>query len=190
MVGKICFWGVSCAALMTGMTALAQPAAQPSAADSVTAAPNGLEEVVVTARRRAEKLQTVPIAVSAVSGEKLAEHTINSAQDLGKIVPSLSTAETNRDLEGYSIRGMSNNNASAQGQSPVITPYFAEVPFPVGDGGGPGRYFDLENVQVLKGPAGHSVRPQLDRRRRAVPADEAKQRFRRLHPGPGRQLCR
>ncbi len=156
MFRKLSFWGASCAAMLIGMNAMGQPAAQAPAGgtDNAAAEQGNLEEVVVTARRREEKLQTVPIAVSVISGDKLTAHSVNSAQDLGKIVPALSTAETNRDLEGYSIRGMSNNNASAQGQSPVITPYFAEVPFPVGDGGGPGRYFDLENVQVLKGPQG------------------------------------
>jgi iron complex outermembrane receptor protein len=142
--------GVSCAALVAS-SAWAEPA-QP-AADQATAGP-GLEEIVVTARRREEKLQTVPIAISAVSGGQLEAHEIANAVDLGKLIPSLGTAETNRDTEGYTIRGMSNNNASAQGQSPVITPYFNEVPYPVGDGGGPGRFYDLENVQVLKGPQG------------------------------------
>ncbi|HLG89775.1 MAG TPA: TonB-dependent receptor [Alphaproteobacteria bacterium] len=152
MTSKNLLWTVSTLVILIGIDAGAQPAA-PSGTDTA-AAQGGLEEIVVTARRREEKLQTVPIAISAVSGETLTEHTINSAVDLGKIVPALSTAETNRDLEGYSIRGLSNNNASAQGQSPVITPYFAEVPYPVGDGGGPGRFYDLENVQVLKGPQG------------------------------------
>jgi iron complex outermembrane receptor protein len=114
----------------------------------------GLEEIVVTARRKEEKLQTVPLAISAISGDQLAEHSIANAVDLGKLIPALNTAQTNRDLEGYEIRGLSNNNASAQGQSPTITPYFAEIPFPIGDGGGPGRFYDLENIQVLKGPQG------------------------------------
>lgn len=118
------------------------------------AASSGLEEIVVTARRREEKLQTVPIAISAVTGETLREHSIANAVDLGKLIPSLNTAQTTRDLEGFEIRGMSNNNASAQGQSPTITPYFAEVPFPIGDGAGVGRFYDLEGVQVLKGPQG------------------------------------
>jgi iron complex outermembrane receptor protein len=150
---KMLFHGVSCAALLLSgafaPSAIAQESAQQSAASGA-----GLEEIVVTARRREEKLQTVPIAISAVGGESLTEHSIANGTDLGKLIPALSTSLTNRDLEGYEIRGMSNNNASAQGQSPVITPYFAEVPFPVGDGGGLGRFYDLDNIQVLKGPQG------------------------------------
>jgi iron complex outermembrane receptor protein len=115
---------------------------------------NGFAEVIVTARRREEKLQSVPISVSVVSGAALTAASINNAADLGKLIPSVGTAETNRDYEGYTIRGMSNNNASVQGQSPAITPYFAEVPYPIGDGAGPGRFFDLDGIQVLKGPQG------------------------------------
>src|SRR5579883_2101579 len=143
--------GVSCMAMLIAGGGMAQPAVQ-SSADAARA--NGLEEIVVTARRREEKLQTVPISISAVSGDQLKAHEIANAVDLGKLIPALNTAETNRDTEGYTIRGMSNNNAGPQGQSPIVTPYFAEVPYPIGDGGGPGRFFDLENVQVLKGPQG------------------------------------
>ncbi len=143
--------GMLAALGLFGPSAVAQEAAQAQLSASNT---SGLEEIVVTARRREEKLQTVPIAVNVVSGDMLEAHTISNAVDLGKLIPSLSVAETNRDLEGYTIRGMTNNNASAQGQSPTITPYFAEVPFPVGDGAGVGRFYDLENVQVLKGPQG------------------------------------
>jgi iron complex outermembrane receptor protein len=141
--------------LLLGASAIAQPQQMsPASAAAQSDTGTALEEVVVTARRREEKLQSVPIAISVVSGDALTEHSISNAVDLGKLVPALNTSETTRDLEGYEIRGMSNNNASAQGQSPVITPYFAEVPYPTGDGGGPGRFYDLENLQVLKGPQG------------------------------------
>src|SRR6201996_923841 len=91
--------GVSCAALLAGSVS-AQPSAQPADQPAASA---GLEEIVVTARRREEKLQTVPIAISAVSGEQLKAHEIANAVDLGKLIPSLGTAETNRDTEGYTI---------------------------------------------------------------------------------------
>ena len=143
--------GASFLALFIATGAMAQPGSQLT---SDGASATGLEEIVVTARRREEKLQTVPIAISVVSGDQLKAHEISDAVDLGKLIPALNTAETNRDTEGYTIRGMSNNNAGPQGQSPIVTPYFAEVPFPIGDGGGPGRFYDLENVQVLKGPQG------------------------------------
>ncbi len=113
-----------------------------------------LEEVVVTARRNEESAQTVPIAISAISGEALANNRIENGVSLQKLVPALTIYSQTRDEETFSIRGLSGSGASAQGQAPSVTTYFAQVPLPTGDGGGPGRYFDLQNVQVLKGPQG------------------------------------
>jgi iron complex outermembrane receptor protein len=123
-----------------------------SSADQAGAA--GLEEVVVTARRREEKLQTVPLSVQAFSADRLQQHHIENATDLSKIVPSLNAAESSRNEENYVIRGQSGSGASISGQQVTVPTYFSQVPLPIGDGGGPGRYFDLQNVQVLKGPQG------------------------------------
>jgi len=129
----------------------AQPV-QAAAGDAVGA--SGLEEIVVTARRRQENLQTVPVAVNALTGDTIASHHIEDASDLSKLVPAITTTQTTRDEESLTIRGLSNAGAAAQGQEFSVASYFAEIPLPVGDGGGPGRYFDLDNIQVLKGPQG------------------------------------
>ena len=113
-----------------------------------------IEEITVTARRHEEDAQKVPIAVSAVSGAALDQHGIQNGQDLSRLVPSLSTAQTSRDEEGFTLRGLTNSGASFLGVENNVAPYFSQVPFPTVDGGGPGRYFDLANVQVLKGPQG------------------------------------
>ncbi|HLU90961.1 MAG TPA: TonB-dependent receptor plug domain-containing protein, partial [Pedomonas sp.] len=113
-----------------------------------------LDEIVVTARRRSESLQTVPVAVQAFSGDELAQRNIQDATDLQRMAVSLTTYQQARDEVTLSIRGMSSSGASAQGQNPRVTAYFAEVPLQTGDSGGPGRFFDLQNVQVLKGPQG------------------------------------
>jgi iron complex outermembrane receptor protein len=126
----------------------AQPAAAPAAVEGT------LEEVIVTAQRREERLQTVPLAAHAFNEQQLETHHIEDATDLSKIVPSLSAAESSRDEENYVIRGMSGSGASLSGQQVAVPTYFSEVPLPIGDGGGPGRYFDLQNVQVLNGPQG------------------------------------
>lgn len=133
-------WGAASAAIM-------QPLPQPVFAQ-------GLEEVVITARRSEESVQTVPISVSAISGDVIADSKIDSGASLQTIVPSLSVYSLSRDQESFSLRGLSSANSSAQGQAPSVMVYFAQVPLPAGDGGGPGRYFDLQNVQVLKGPQG------------------------------------
>ncbi|MET0181455.1 MAG: TonB-dependent receptor, partial [Caulobacterales bacterium] len=79
---------VALAALSTGAgVALAQDAPQAS---------SGMDDIVVTARKREESLQSIPVAISAFSGESLEERGVDNAADLGNIVPSLSTASNNQ----------------------------------------------------------------------------------------------
>jgi iron complex outermembrane receptor protein len=118
-----------------------------------------LEEVVVTARRREENSQSVPISVTAFSQKDLDEKNIRTMNDLQYSVPSLTVGGVGagfRDNPQVNLRGQ---GVSAAGQNGVVQ-YFDEVPVPVdrfgqtGLIGGPGMYFDMENVQVLKGPQG------------------------------------
>jgi iron complex outermembrane receptor protein len=154
MSAKLNFVLLGAASLM----ALAMPAPvnaqQQTAQTAVSSSPEGLEEVVVTARRKEEKLQTVPISVTALSAVALKEHSVANLEALGNTVPSLTAYAESRDEEAIIMRGQSGSGASAQGQEPSVTEYFAQVPYPVGDGAGPGRFYDLENLQVLKGPQG------------------------------------
>jgi iron complex outermembrane receptor protein len=135
--------------MMSPLPAQAQQADQPAAAGGT-----GLEEIVVTARRREEKLQTVPIAIEAFGGQALQEHKIEGIEDLSRLVPALVQVQTVRNKEGLDIRGLGNSGASAQGESNSVTTYYAEVPLPTGDAMGYGRYYDLDNAQVLQGPQG------------------------------------
>jgi iron complex outermembrane recepter protein len=116
-----------------------------------------LEEVVVTARRREENAQSVPIAITAISIQTLQNNNVVNLTDLQHLVPSLSTISAihNRDSVNVSIRGQGSNTF---GGAPGVVSYLNDVPIPgLTDGelaGGPGLLFDLENVQVLKGPQG------------------------------------
>jgi iron complex outermembrane receptor protein len=109
---------------------------------------NNFEEIVVTARRREERVQTVPIAISAFSQDTLNKNNITSVQDLQNLVPSLTAASSARDSVALSIRGQ---GGFAPGGSPSVTSYMNEVPTPIF---GLGSYFDLQSVEVLKGPQG------------------------------------
>jgi iron complex outermembrane receptor protein len=129
----------SCLALAAGMPALGQPAAQ--AVDTMAETPAGIDEIVVTARRRAEKAQTVPIVIDTFSQQALEEQDIREAQDLSHNIPGLTIVS--------SVRGMS-SFAFLRGVPGVIT-YFADVPTVLAGGA---LYFDLDNVQALKGPQG------------------------------------
>jgi len=127
--------------------------AQPAASTG-----SGLEEIVVTARRREEKLQSVPITITAFTAADLVEKNITSAQDLTVYVPSLIMNNNAGFGRGYSLRGQT----ASLGAGPAVVAYFAEVPLVNGQTGsgtfqggtGPGLFFDMANVQVLNGPQG------------------------------------
>jgi iron complex outermembrane receptor protein len=132
--------------------------AQATTATNPPTSTNGLEEIVVTARRREEKLQTVPIAITVVGAQALQDNNIQTLGDLQYLVPSLSAGSgLDRNQLGVSIRGQGTNYANGVASLPAVVSYLNEVPIPnVGPylAGGPGLLFDLENVQVLKGPQG------------------------------------
>ncbi|SFS10620.1 TonB-dependent receptor [Sphingomonas jatrophae] len=143
------------AACLIADGASAQEAAPPAAPLTTAAADGGaIADIVVTARRREEALQDIPLAVQAFSGDALDTQRIENATDLSKLVPALTSSQSSRDEENYVIRGQSGSGASISGQQVTVPAYFAQVPLPIGEGGGPGFYYDLQNVQVLKGPQG------------------------------------
>jgi iron complex outermembrane receptor protein len=130
-------------------------AAQEAAQDG--AQPDG--EILVTARRVEERLQDVPISISVFSQKQLTQANVVNAQDLANITPSLSV-NTNfgSNNTSFAIRGF----VQDIGTPPSVGVYFGDVVAPrassngiqSGDGAGPGSFFDLQNVQVLKGPQG------------------------------------
>jgi iron complex outermembrane receptor protein len=114
-----------------------------------------LEEVVVTARRKQENLQTVPMVVSVVSQQSLQQNNVQTIEDLQYLVPSMSTTSSfSRDSTLLSIRGQEPSETS---NIQAVVTYQNEVPIPTtiaGVASGPGTLFDLSSVQVLKGPQG------------------------------------
>ncbi len=140
----------------------AAPAAAPEPARPVAAreAGDGLGtgDIIVTARRVEERLQDVPISITVFNQQQISNRNIVAPEDLALYTPSLSTnGVTGRENTAYSIRGFTQEI----GTSPSVAVYFADVvaprsssSIPQGDGAGPGSFFDLQNVQVLKGPQG------------------------------------
>jgi iron complex outermembrane receptor protein len=126
-----------------------------SSGSSDTTASSSLEEVVVTARRVAENLQDVPVAITAFSQQTLTERSIYKAFDLNAAVPGLAVSSdsgrSSRPL--FAIRGMGQDFGAAAGS---VETYFADVPL-----SGPFQmpamgpsFYDLQSLQVLKGPQG------------------------------------
>lgn len=136
--------------------ALAQSTPQPAGAaapaeaeaDAATA-----DEIVVTARKRNESLQSVPVAVTGFSSEALRQKTIQRVYDLATNTPGLSirSASGDRTRPDFFIRGQ----GSTYGSQPGVVAYFAEAPaFTPLYPGTNIQFYDLSSIQVLKGPQG------------------------------------
>jgi iron complex outermembrane receptor protein len=141
-------------------TALSLGAAAPAMAqtDPAASAATVMPDIIVTARRKEEKLQDVPISMTVYNQQQLTDRNIVSSAGLAAYTPSV-TANTRFGSESstFAIRGFSQEIRTTAS----VAVYFADVVAPrsatslsSGDGAGPGAFFDLQNVQVLKGPQG------------------------------------
>jgi iron complex outermembrane receptor protein len=139
-----------CGAAAIGLTGAGAAAAQSQ--PTTTTAASTLGEVVVTARRRAENLQKVPVAVTAFNSQAIEQKGINDQSTLADFTPSLMTITGGQPSEGanFALRGQ----GPAFGSVPGVVTYFSEVANPIGIDGRIGTYFDLASVQVLAGPQG------------------------------------
>ncbi|WP_170228298.1 TonB-dependent receptor [Denitratisoma oestradiolicum] len=118
------------------------------------AADGGLEEIVVTAQKRAERLQDVPISISAISGSQLENRGIQNVADLSSLAPNLQVSSTpgNASTSQIAIRGSVTHNPALIFDTSVGV-YLDGVYL----GKSQGSVFDavdLERVEVLRGPQG------------------------------------
>ncbi|MFD2138542.1 TonB-dependent receptor plug domain-containing protein [Novosphingobium resinovorum] len=108
------------------------------------------QDIVVTARRVAENIQSTPVSVTAFSADTLRQATIRDTQDLLVKTPGVFLASGGRENTNFSIRGQA--KALAGNSAAAVISYFAEVPSPTTGSSIP--TYDLGSVQVLKGPQG------------------------------------
>ena len=120
----------------------------------VVAGDEGLDEIVVTAQRRAERLQDVPAAITALSGDLLNELHLQGTGDLANQVPSLSFNVLGPGESTLAIRGL----GTAYGLAPAVSYYVNETPLDIRTDGYAGApdidFFDVERIEVLRGPQG------------------------------------
>lgn len=121
-----------------------------------------LEEIIVTAEKRATTIQDTPIAVTAFSGTELDRALISKSLDMQFNVPNMLMSKDNFTTAAISIRGIGNQAIGAAADSGAGT-HFNGVYL------NNGRifeteFFDAERVEVLRGPPGYAVRPQHHRR--------------------------
>lgn len=113
-----------------------------------------LTEIVVTAERRSEKLQDVPVAVTALSGSDLAARGVRQAGDITSSVPNmlLNLPYGPEAQPTFTLRGVTTQDFSENQSSPIAM-YVDEVYKPVGSVQALQTY-DLDRVEVLRGPQG------------------------------------
>ncbi len=146
--------GLLAAAAVIGAISAAPALAQGSSGEEAAS----VNDIIVTARRIEERLQDVPISITVLSQGDIANRNITTATELATYTPSLSTNQRfGPDKASFAIRGFSQIDTT----SPTVGVYFADVVAlranagtTSGNGAGPGQFFDLQNVQVLKGPQG------------------------------------
>jgi iron complex outermembrane receptor protein len=144
-------------ALMLGApAAAAAAAAQASATASVSglAGATQVEEVVVTARHRTEKAQSVPIGLTAIGSAKLEANGTTSLNQLAQLVPSLQITEFNPRNTSFNIRGIGNNVSIANDGLESGVGVYVDNVFYSRPAQATFAFPDLDNVQVLRGPQG------------------------------------
>ena len=135
--------------LAAGLTAAAVATANANNKETLT-----VEEVVVTARRRAENLQDVPIAVTAFSGETLAVRGAADITEIAQVTPSVTleaSRATNSTLTAF-IRGVGQQDPLA-GFEPGVALYLDDV-YLARPQGALLDIYDVERIEILRGPQG------------------------------------
>ncbi|HEX4295113.1 MAG TPA: TonB-dependent receptor [Rhizomicrobium sp.] len=133
-----------------------------------------IETVVVTAEKRAEDIQSVPIAVTAYTSKDIVAHQLDGFKDLQYATPNVSYTKTNFTGSNFQIRGIGTQVISGDAESGIAfnidDVYYANAPVDSG------QFYDLDRIEVLRGPQStlygrgatggavnvFSARPQLD----------------------------
>ncbi|WP_238560187.1 TonB-dependent receptor [Sphingomonas sp. Mn802worker] len=138
----------------TALTTQSTAASDEPAAPTPKAGQGALQDIVVTAQRRPEKVQSIPIAVSAFTPATIKALNLNDAISVSKYVPSM-ISQHNAGLataNGYFLRGLGNSQSAATFDPPVGT-YVDDI-YVARQNANNYAYFDTERVEVLRGPQG------------------------------------
>jgi iron complex outermembrane receptor protein len=125
-----------------------------NAAYAQVAVSGGIETVVVTAERRSENLMRTPIAADVISGNELAARGVVRVEDLQFLAPSVTVDNFGQGID-FNIRGIGKGEHNSQTATGVITYRDGVATFPGYVAEEP--YYDISNIQVLRGPQGTFV---------------------------------
>ena len=130
----------------------AQSESPTAAAPGASSGSGALEEVVVTAQRRSEDIQKAAVAVSSVSASTLIDAGVTDTQELSYVVPSLQVKSAAGPYPLFYMRGIGNFNGNGLSDSAIafnVDGVYVGRPSSTG-----GFFYDLDRVEVLKGPQG------------------------------------
>ena len=145
--------GLLLGAALAGTPALAQT--PPAAAAAAVADDTGLTEIIVTAERRSENLQKVPVAIVALGTEKLEQLQVQSFNAYAKYLPSLSFDSAGPGSANVYFRGVaSGGDGNHSGPLPSVGQYLDEQPITTIGGTLDLHVYDIARVEALAGPQG------------------------------------
>jgi iron complex outermembrane recepter protein len=150
MMKKALWIGASLLAVAQASSALAQAPAAPAPVPATT--DRSLDDIVVTAQRQSERLQDVPISVSALSAKALDQQQIHNALDLQASLPNVTFTKTNFTSSSFTIRGIGDLCVGVSCDAATGI-HINDVPVPA-TRLFETEYLDLERVEVLRGPQG------------------------------------
>jgi iron complex outermembrane recepter protein len=110
-----------------------------------------IEEIVVTAQKRAESVQDVPVALTAFDQSRLEDAEMGNVKDLIAYSPGLTGSSSGLVFNSWAMRGISNDNPTAAAE-PSLATYIDEAYIATGVTGS--AFFDLNRVEVVRGPQG------------------------------------
>jgi iron complex outermembrane recepter protein len=140
--------------LTSAILAAAGPA-RAQQAPAATGAGNMLEEIVVTAQKRSENLQSVPISIQAFDNKKLSELQVTSFDDYARYLPSLSVQSFGPGQAQLYVRGVTNGGDGLHvGSQPLVGVYVDEMPVTTIANNLDIHIYDIERVEALSGPQG------------------------------------
>ncbi|HEY1606278.1 MAG TPA: TonB-dependent receptor [Allosphingosinicella sp.] len=157
--------------MLTGSAAFAQaspqppspaaspPGAPPNSGPAAAAAPDTAQsdeqEIVVTATKRAENLQNVPLSIQALGTQRLEEANVSNFNDYTKLTPSVSFQTTAPGVTNVYIRGVaSGGDGNHSGSLPSVGVYLDEQPITTIGGTLDVHIYDIARIEVLRGPQG------------------------------------
>ena len=137
---------------LSGGAEAAPTVASAASTDGDESGAAAVDEIIVTAQKRSQRLTDVPMSITAASGEQLREQGVSDPSQLEQLVPGFTYRQSSYGTPIFTIRGVGLYSTSL-GVSPDVSVYVDQVPLPylaMSNAAG----LDVERLEVLKGPQG------------------------------------